>query len=113
MLKKDLKFKKLFPREVRGEERWKMNTNNRYSVGSLGSLISSDGASVDSSFMSMASSSSSGSLGYEIESEVGREALREMCLSALSRVLDFPDCQLDILLGYDEENSAGGSNVAK
>lgn len=93
----------------------KKTMDNRYSVGSLGSLISSssDGTSVDSSFMSMASSSSSGSLGYEIESEVGREALREMCFSALSRVLDFPDCQLEILLGYEEENSTGGNNVAK
>jgi hypothetical protein len=92
-----------------------MAENNRYSVGSLGSLISnsSDGTSVDSSFMSMASSSSSGSLGYEIESEVGREALKEICLSALSRLLDFPDCQLETLLGYDEENSSGGGNVAK
>lgn len=74
------------------------------------------GRSVDSSFMSMVSSSSSGSLGYEIESEVGREALKEICLSALSRVLDFPDSQLETLLGYDEENdmkTTGGINVAK
>ena len=95
-----------------------MAMNNRYSVGSLGSLISSssDGASVDSSFMSMTSSSSSGSLGYEIESEVGREALKEICCSALSRVLDFPDSQLETLLGYDDENDlrdTGGVNVAK
>lgn len=92
--------------------------SDRYSVGSLGSLISScsDGVSVDSSFMSLASTSSSGSLGYEIESEVGREALKEICCSALSRVLDFPDCQLETLLGYDEENDSGdtgGVNVAK
>lgn len=92
-----------------------MATTSRYSVGSLGSLISSstDGVSVDSSFMSLASTSSSGSLGYEIESEVGREALKEICLSALSRVLHFPDSQLETLLGYDEENNAGGMNVAK
>ena len=50
------------------------------------------------------------------ESEVGREALKEICCSALSRALDFPDCQLEVLLGYDEENNtgdAGGGNVAK
>lgn len=92
--------------------------NNRYSVGSLGSLVSSssDGVSIDSSIVSMTSTCSSGSLGYEIESEVGREALKEICCSALSRALDFPDCQLETLLGYDEENTtgdAGGVNVAK
>ena len=87
---------------------------DRYSLGSLGSFISSsDGPpSVDSSFMS---TSSSGSIGYEIESEVGREALKEICCSALSRTLDFPDGQLETLLGYDEENSSGdsGGNVAR
>lgn len=90
-----------------------MAMNNRYSVGSL---ISSSSDGVDSSFMSMTSSSSSGSLGYEIESEVGREALKEICCSALSRVLDFPDSQLETLLGYDDENDlrdTGGVNVAK
>ncbi len=74
---------------------------------------SSDGHSVDSSFIS---TSSSGSAGYEIESDVGREALKEICCSALSRVLDFPDNQLEVLLGYDEENDVGdtgGGNVAK
>jgi len=88
---------------------------NRYSVGSMKSLVScsSDGTSVDSSFLSMASSSSCGSQGYEIESEVGREALKEMCLSALSRMLDFPDSQLETLLGYDEDRNTGGSNVAR
>lgn len=92
---------------------------NRYSVGSLGSSsvmsCSSEGTSVDCSFVSLASSSSLGSLGYEIESEVGRDALKEICLSALSRVLDFPDCQLETLLGDDEEDcrETGGINVAK
>ena len=65
---------------------------------------------------SILSTSSSGSAGYEIESDVGWEALKEICCSALSRVLDFPDNQLEILLGYDEENTSGdtgGANVAK
>lgn len=90
---------------------------SRYCVGSCSLLsASSDGQSVDSSFSSMASISSSGSTGYEIESDVGREALKEICCSALSRILDFPDNQLEILLGYEEENSSGdsgGGNVAK
>lgn len=93
-----------------------MACSNRYSVGSLASLGCS--SSVDASFVSLASTSSSSSNGYEIETEVGREALKEICLSALSRVLDFPDCQLETLLGYDEEMGArgdedGGTNVAK
>lgn len=88
---------------------------NRYSVGSLASLASSsgDGTSIDCSFIS---TSSSGSLGYEIESEVGREALKEICCSALSRTLDFPDSQLETLLGFEEENESAessGVNVAR
>ena len=84
---------------------------------SVGSFTSSSNSSVDASFISLASSSSSGSSSYEIESEVGREALREICCSALSRVLDFPDCQLETLLGFEEEKGAGGddsgTNVAR
>ena len=83
---------------------------------SVESMATSDVPSVDCSFLSMASASSCGSQGYEIESEVGREALKEICCSALSRVLDFPDSQLETLLGYDEENSSvdsSGVNVAK
>lgn len=91
--------------------------SDRYSVGSFSLFsASSDGQSVDSSFVSMASTSSSGSTGYEIESDVGREALKEICCSALSRILDFPDNQLEVLLGYEEESSSGdsgGGNVAK
>ena len=84
----------------------------------LGSFSSSSGAAVDASFVSMASSTSSGSSGYEIESEVGREALKEICCSALSRVLDFPGSQLETLLGRDEESGDkaeedGSNNVAK
>ena len=94
----------------------RMANTNRYSVGSLASLGCSS-TSVDASFVSLASTSSSSSNGYEIESEVGREALKEICCSALSRVLDFPDCQLETLLGYDEETGGrgddGGTNVAK
>ena len=71
---------------------------------------------MDSSFTSGASASSSGSLGYEIESDVGRQALKEICCSGLSRMLDFPDNQLETLLGYEEENSSSDSkegNIAK
>lgn len=97
-----------------------MAQNPRYSVGSLASLgsFSSGGTGVDASFISQASTTSSTSNSYEIESEVGREALREICCSALSRILDFPDDQLEVILGYDEEDQGnngqeGGMNVAK
>ena len=68
-------------------------------------------SSVDASFSSCASSASGG---YEIESEIGREALKQICLSALSRVLDFPGSQLETLLddrGHRDED--GALNVAK
>ena len=85
---------------------------------SVGSFTSSSSSSVNASFISLASSSSSGSSSYEIESEVGREALREICCSALSRALDFPDSQLETLLGFEEEKGArgdedSGTNVAR
>lgn len=109
------KFKLRAQKEgVNKSDLFKMAMNHsKYSLGSL--VSSSDVASVNSSFMSMASTSSSGSLGYEIESEVGREALKEICCSALSRLLDFPDCQLEILLGFDEDSNSttSGVNVAK
>ena len=94
------------------------NSNPRYSVGSLASLGSFSSTGVDESFVSQASTSSSMSNSYEIESEVGREALKEICCSALSRILDFPDDQLEVILGYDEEyqgnnREEGGMNVAK
>ena len=87
--------------------------------GSFFSLFStrSNKQGMDASFNSSATASSSGSLGYEIETDVGREALKEICCSALSRMLDFPDHQLETLLGYDEENnskdSGAAGNVAK
>ena len=72
---------------------------------------------VDASFSSLASTSSSGSCSYEVESEVGREALKEICCSVLSRMLDFPDGQLETFLGFEEEigkkEEDGGMNVAK
>ena len=72
---------------------------------------------VDISFCSLASTSSSGSNGYEVESEVGRESLKEICCSILSRLLDFPGGQLETFLGFDEETSSkeedGGMNIAK
>ena len=83
------------------------------------SMESSGGrSSANASFVSMTSCSSGGSTGssYEIETEVGRDALKEICLGALSRLLDFPDHQLETLLGQDEERGPGeegGTNMAK
>ena len=72
---------------------------------------------VDTSFCSTASTFSSGSNGYEVESEVGRDALKEICCSVLSRLLHFPDGQLETFLGFDEETvnkgDDGGMNIAK
>ena len=65
-----------------------------------------------SSYNSLASSSSGG----ELESDLGREALREICCSSLSRILDLPDNKLEILLGEEEEDEKGNNatnNVAK
>ena len=62
-----------------------------------------------SSYNSLASSSSGG----ELESDLGREALKEICCSSLSRILDLPDDKLVILLGEEEEDEKGTNNVAK
>lgn len=77
----------------------------------------SGGSTVDASFSSAAGSCfSDGS--FEIESEVGRDALVQICCSSLSRLLDFPDSQLEVLLGSDDEQTPrgegeGGMNVAR
>ena len=76
---------------------------------------------MDASFCSAAGScfSDGSSSSFEIESEVGREALVQICCSSLSRLLDFPDSQLEILLGSDDEQQIsrgeddGGMNVAR
>ena len=72
--------------------------------------------SVNASFTSFSSLGSGTSAG-ELESDLGREALREICCSSLSRILDLADNKLEILLGADEEGSnkdeSGGINVAK
>lgn len=47
---------------------------------------------------------------YEIESEVGRDALIQICCCSLSRLLDFPDSQLEVLLGSDEDLVSSGEN---
>ncbi len=87
--------------------------SNRSACSSMGSLS----CSVDTSFVSLGSSSSGGSASYDLESEVGREALREICCSALSRLLDFPDSHLETLLGFDEDDGRredeSSLNVAK
>ena len=78
-------------------------------------------STVDASFCSAAGScfSDGSSSSFEIESEVGREALVQICCSSLSRLLDFPDSQLEILLGSDDEQQMskgeddGGMNVAR
>ena len=78
------------------------------------SLSSASGASA--SFCSAAGSScfSEGS-SFEIESEVGRDALVQICCSSLSRLLDFPDSQLEVLLGADDDltEDDGEVNVAR
>lgn len=72
---------------------------------------------MDASFSSLGSSTSGGSASYDLESEVGREALREICCSVLSRLLDFPDSHLETLLGFDEEDGGreedSGMNMAR
>ena len=86
----------------------------RSSLGSTG--IKDSSAVINTSVISITSTSSSGSNSYEVESEVGREALQEICCSVLSRVLDFPDGQLETFLGFGETavgNGDGGVNVAK
>ena len=80
------------------------------------SSISFASASFCSAAGSCFSEGSSGS--FEIESEVGRDALIQICCSALSRLLDFPDSQLEILLGTDDDQvpsgeDDGGTNVAR
>lgn len=83
------------------------------------SVSSGGGSTVDASFCSGVSYFSEGSnSSYEIETEVGREALIQICCSSLSRLLDFPDSQLETLLGFDEEQTSrgdedGGMNVAR
>lgn len=83
---------------------------HKYSTGAL--------PGVDASFSSLTSTSSSNSGSYEIETEVGRDALVQICCSVLSRLLDFPDSQLETLLGCDDDQGKkeeidGGMNVAK
>lgn len=70
---------------------------------------------VDASFCSLTSTASSSSGSYEIETEFGRDAVVQICCSVLSRLLDFPDSQLETLLGWDEdqEETDGGRNVAR
>lgn len=85
------------------------------------SLLSGSGSStVDVSLCSAPEScfSDGSSSSYEIETEVGREALVQICCSSLSRLLDFPDSKLEVLLGFDEEQTHrgeddGGMNVAR
>ena len=98
-------------------------SDHHYRVVPRPSVVASTNSSrissvVDASFVSITSTSSSGSNSYEVESEVGREALREICCSILSRVLDFPDGQLETFLGAGEgtediERKHEGVNVAK
>ena len=76
-----------------------------------------DGGSVDASFTSYGSHASGSSAG-ELESDIGREAVREICCSTLSRLLDLSDNKLEVLLGVDNDGSCAktvdsGSNVAK
>lgn len=45
------------------------------------------------------SSASSASSSYDIEVDVGRDVLTQISCSLLSRILDFPDSKLEMLLG--------------
>ena len=79
-----------------------------------------DVGSVNASFTSYGSHASGNSAG-ELESDIGREALREICCSTLSRLLDFSDNKLEIFLGADggdstascTKNVDSGGNVAR
>lgn len=45
------------------------------------------------------SSASSASSSYDIEVDIGRDVLTQISCSLLSRILDFPDSKLEVLLG--------------
>ena len=60
--------------------------------------------------------SSLGSSGWELEGDLGRDALREICCSSLSRLLELDDTKLDTLLGGGEEGlkrDDSGHNIAR
>lgn len=65
---------------------------------------------VDISFSSLNSGASG-----ELETDIGREALKEICCSSLSRILDLSDNKLEMLLGEEDlpHEETSGSNVAK
>ena len=71
---------------------------------------------MNSSFVSHGSLTSGSSAG-ELESDIGRDALREICCSVLTRILDLSDNKLEVLMGTDSEEGGsrgdGGSNLAK
>ena len=49
------------------------------------------------------SSASSASSSYDIEVDVGRDILTQISCSLLSRILDFPDSKLEMLLGETDD----------
>ena len=57
--------------------------------------------------------SSSSTASYEVEGEIGREALAEICYSALSRILDFPDDSFAVLIGRDSDPEERQHSIAK
>ena len=68
---------------------------------------------VNSSFSSL---NSLGSSGWELEGDLGRDALKEICCSSLSRLLELDDNKLEILLGAEDEGvkrEDSGSNIAR
>ena len=74
---------------------------------------------MNASFTSYGSHASGSSAG-ELESDIGREALREICCSILSRLLDLSDNKLEVLMGVDGDgkscctkNGDSSSNVAR
>lgn len=75
--------------------------------GSLNSLV-------DSPTPSSLFSSSSSSVSYEIEGEVGRDVLAQICYSALSRLLDFPEEKFEVLISSEEGDPKESQNsIAK
>ena len=86
-----------------------MLKGKRSAPGSVSSILSL-GCPSPSSLLS----SSSSSISYEIEGEVGRDVLAQICFSALSRILDFPDDKFEVLISSEEGDSRESqSSIAK
>ena len=65
-------------------------------------------SSSPTSLLSTATTSTTSS-SYELESQVGQEVVAEMCYSALSRILEFPDDKFEALISSEGTDSAADS----